>query len=189
MIISSCIQHRNFLKFPCSRKIWTWPQRNVGHQLANQYKRNESTSSLICILKFTLQPRSSFQPLLKSIFLILSHPPLFLVFPLLHMSVCLIGVPHFSEGLFTFLHFFSVLQMHNLYYPSSSLLFLLSAQIYCWAPLENSSFSLLYFSIPELPFCYLCSIFTDVLYLMRWCHHTFLSFLKIWFSLDLWSCL
>ena len=127
MIICSCIQSRKFLKeFPHCRKTGTEPQRNMGHQLANQRKHNERTSSLICLLSFTLKPLSSFQPFLKKYLSDPIPPSSPSGIPIMRHVYMFNSVPDFSESFSSFFSLF--FRLHNLYYPSSSLL---SAHIDC----------------------------------------------------------
>lgn len=58
---------------------------------------------------------------------------------------------------------------------SSSSMFLLQAQVYCWTLLVNFWFQLSQFSTPNFHLVILNNIctFIDILYFIRHCHHTF----------------
>lgn len=105
----------------------------------------------------------------------LSLSPLFLV---LQLRICSYAwwCPTLLQGS---VHCYSSLFLFVLMIASSLLIYLrlhwfllLTDQIYCWAPLVNFSFWLLYFLTPEFQF-ESCSFypFTDILCLMRRCHH------------------
>ena len=123
-----------------------------------------------------LSPLAVFNHFLKNIFLILSHPPLLLVFPLWDMSICLIVSQIFLR---VFLHFFlcssdyiiSITHLQVCCQLISTVKLLREFLIFIII-IFNSRTSILFFVI-----------FIDVIYLIRYCHHTILSFLKIQFSL------